>query len=307
MDWIPNDRILPIPQITKCPMSLLKKILSNPITRIAGLNSRNLNLVYPNNRSEDFPFADDKLETKKLLKEHGIPHPDTYTVVETMGLIAEKWEKVSSNHKIAIKPAKGKTGDGILVLQKNKDVWYSPSGTKYTVEEIHRHLANIVFGIYSFGEYDRAIIEYFVHNHSFLKNIFHEGVPDIRIILHKETAIMAMLRIPTKESDGKGNLHQGALGIAIDLKTGMLKEGMCGGEYVSVHPDSSVHFVGMQLPYWSKILEIAHKTAQVSPLKYLGIDIVIDENLGPLVMEINARPGLEIQNINKTGIFEVIG
>jgi len=38
------------------------------------------------------------------------------------------------------------------------------------------------------------------------------------------------------------------------------------------------------------------------PLNYVGVDIVIDETDGPLILEINARPGLEIQNINGFGL-----
>jgi hypothetical protein len=36
----------------------------------------------------------------------------------------------------------------------------------------------------------------------------------------------------------------------------------------------------------------------VTGIKFLGCDVVLDETSGPLLLEINIRPGLEIQNVN---------
>lgn len=287
-------------------LKFLQKIFSTSTDKVAGLNSRNIKLVYPHNQRKDFDLADDKLATKAVLEKYSIPHPETYEVIETMGAIDEKWEKLSKIEKLAIKPSRGKTGDGILVLQSDKNSWKTPSGKKYKKSEIHRHLANIVFGIFSFGEGDKAIIEYCIQSHSFFKEIYNSGVPDIRIILLKSTPLMAMLRLPTHKSDGKGNLHQGALGIAIDLDTGTLGKGIYNGNYIDTHPDSGIQFKGMQIPFWDEIMSIAIKTAEHVPLEYLGVDIVIDQHKGPMLIEINARPGIEIQNINELGLFECI-
>lgn len=38
-------------------------------------------------------------------------------------------------------------------------------------------------------------------------------------------------------------------------------------------------------------------------LGYIGVDIVLDRDLGPLVLELNARPGLSIQLANKIGLL----
>ena len=35
----------------------------------------------------------------------------------------------------------------------------------------------------------------------------------------------------------------------------------------------------------------------------IGCDIVIDKNLGPLILELNARPGLSIQLANNRGLL----
>ena len=38
------------------------------------------------------------------------------------------------------------------------------------------------------------------------------------------------------------------------------------------------------------------------PLGYLGVDLVVDAELGPMVLELNARPGLTIQLANRRGL-----
>jgi alpha-L-glutamate ligase-like protein len=156
--------------------------------------------------------------------------------------------------------------------------------------------------------FDKVIIEYRLKPHSDFHKIFKKGVPDFRIILLNAQPIMAMLRMPTEESDGKANLHAGAIGLGVDLETGRLTRGynQLTDEMVSRHPDSKVLFEGMKLPDWDKTLEISIATAKVFPLNYLGVDIVYDEKQGPMVIEINSRPGMQIQNVNGLGLKKII-
>ena len=48
----------------------------------------------------------------------------------------------------------------------------------------------------------------------------YEGVPDIRIVVFNGYPVMAMLRLATHASDGKANLHQGAVGVGLALDSG---------------------------------------------------------------------------------------
>ena len=274
---------------------------------VVGINHRNLGFIYPNNERKHFELSDDKSICKEHLHEHDIATTPTYVIIESLGQLQEKWKEASRHDSIAIKPAKGKGGGGILILNKvDEETWTSPSGKKYTESNIFSHLANIVFGVHSFGGEDKAIIEYCIVNHQLFQTIYPHGIPDIRLIAYKDQLIMGMIRIPTDQSDGKGNLHQGALGVALNIETGVIGKGFDGRGYISTHPDSGVKFEGMKLPYWKEILDIATRAAVSLPLKYLGIDIVIDQNMGPLIIEVNARPGLEIQNVNQIGLLERI-
>lgn len=275
--------------------------------KIVGMNQRNFELINGLNPRSYHKLANDKVLSKEIFLEHGVPSPEVYAVIESMGDIHKGWQKMAHQSEVAIKPAQGSQGGGILILKKNKEGnWLKGSGKPMDASAIHNHLANIIFGLYSNGRSDRAIIEYCLHSHSFFLNLFPEGVADLRIIMYRDRPVMAMLRMPTKQSDGKANLHQGALGVGIELSTGCLTKGFHENQYVSQHPDTGVHFEGQTIPHWEEILDICDRTSRAVPLKYLGIDIVIDEVQGPLVLEINARPGLAIQNVNRRGLHEAI-
>jgi alpha-L-glutamate ligase-like protein len=138
--------------------------------------------------------------------------------------------------------------------------------------------------------------------HPFFQEIYDRGIPDVRVIVHRDIPVMAMLRIPTRRSRGKANLHQGALGIGINLESGELGESVYKNKRIRAHPDSGVVFTGRIIPNWEAFLNISVQVAPLVPLKYLGVDLIMDEHRGPLVIEINARPGLQIQNSNGSGL-----
>lgn len=289
-------------------MKVLDRIIELQ-SRVVGMNERNYSLVMRHNPKKNFYLANDKTACKAILETKGIPTPKTYCVVEHMGEMIEKLKVINDLNEIVIKPAMGHGGAGILLLKRlANNEWHTPSGTLYTNEQIKLHIANILFGRFSRKLNDKAIIEYLLKPHSFFSNIYHRGVPDFRIILLNKEPVLAMLRMPTELSDGKANLHAGAIGLGVDLKTGLLQAGYCQvtDRMVSKHPDSLVHFEGMKIPDWEKTYQIALDTANSFPLNYLGIDIVFDEKFGPMVIEINGRPGMQIQNVTATGIKEVI-
>ena len=137
-----------------------------------------------------------------------------------------------------------------------------------------------------------------------LTAISYQGAPDIRIVLLHGYPVMAMLRAATKESDGRANLHQGALGIGIDLASGCTIRAVHHGKVTDMHPDLKVPLLGIQLLEWERILDIAVTCQEMTGLGYLGVDLMIDEDLGPLMIEVNARPGLAIQMANGVGLLQ---
>lgn len=283
----------------------LKKSLRNEFS-VLGINERNARLIYPNNERKYYKLADDKVLTKEILEGNHIPCAKTYAVIEKIGEIQKAWSQVQAYQKIAIKPANGSGGGGIKILKKDRSGNWLSSSKIISDNEIFLHMANIIMGRFSLSSFDRVLIEECIEPHSFFQEIYPIGVPDFRVILLNKIPLMAMLRVPTNKSDGKANLHQGGLGIGIDMKSGRLMEAYDGEQYFQTHPDNNNIIQGKRIPFWNKILDISVQTATHFPLNYLGVDIVIDQKLGPLIMEINVRPGLAIQLANKSGMKETL-
>ncbi len=271
---------------------------------LLGMNRRNYAYILERNPRALYPFLDDKLKTKKLLLEHGLPTPELYLKIEYFFEI-QKLKSEDLPDSFALKPATGSAGRGIIIIKhKTEQGWQTTSGQILTVEEIRYHLANILAGMFSLGGVtDKAFFEYCIQFHRSLTDISFQGVPDVRVILYRGMPVMSMLRLPTRESDGKANLHQGAVGVGVDMATGLTFGGVLHNRVVSKHPDTHKDIDGVLVPEWNKLLEIAAKIYSVFPLGYIGVDFVVDENLGPLILELNARPGLNIQLANQTGLL----
>jgi len=113
---------------------------------------------------------------------------------------------------------------------------------------------------------------------------------------------MVMMRLATKESDGKANLHQGGVGVGLDVKTGATLRAVLHNKPVTIHPDTGANLMDLKVPYWREHLLIGALAYDMTGLGYLGADIVLDKNRGPMMLEINARPGLAIQISNGRGL-----
>lgn len=270
-----------------------------------GINERNLKLVYPLNPRKYFHLADDKVLTKAILEEQKVSVAEQFMVIESVGDITEKWA-ATPRKSCVIKPSKGSGGGGILIVDYDEENGWTKGGKPISEDTIERHIANIIFGVFSFGADDKVLIEEKIIQHKTVTNLCHLGIADVRVIVKEGEIVMAMLRLPTKSSDGKANLHQGAVGVGVDIETGILKKVFDLQSYAEIHPDSGQQITGVQLPDWPKVLDTCLKVDAAFPLNYLGIDIAFDQHKGPMVLEINVRPGLEIQNVNQDGLRRTI-
>lgn len=270
-----------------------------------GINERNIRLIFDHNQRAHYKLADDKILSKSILEQHYVATAISYGTASRIGEIGTLWESVCHHDSLVIKPAKGAGGNGILILRKRAGAWYK--GSQLISEtQICTHMAQIIMGMYGFGHSDRVLIEECIEPHPFFLDIYPDGVPDFRIILLKDQPIMAMLRMPTDASDGKANLHQGGLGIGIDLKEGTLQYAFDGERFVKEHPDTGRLIYQSVIPYWAEMLDVSRRTSELFPLDYLGVDIILDRDKGPMVMEINVRPGLAIQLANRKGLKQTL-
>ncbi|MBS0358382.1 MAG: alpha-L-glutamate ligase-like protein [Proteobacteria bacterium] len=283
-------------------ISILKNLKSKGVL---GINQRNIDYVLKYNHRSLYPTVDDKWLTKKLAIEAHIAVPELYGVIEEEHQLNHLEELLKPYKDFAIKPANGAGGEGILVISDHIDGRYRRTNGRYMkLDELAYHISNILSGIYSLGgQEDKALIEYRIKVDETFKAISYEGVPDIRIIVLCGYPIMAMLRLPTHLSDGKANLHQGAIGVGIDIATGKTLSAVWENENIEHHPDTLQSIRGRPIPHWDQILDLSSRCYELTGLGYIGVDIVLDKDYGPLMLEVNARPGLNIQIANQQGLY----
>ncbi len=89
----------------------------------------------------------------------------------------------------------------------------------------------------------------------------------------------------------------------MDIDRGILLTAVHRNGIVSHHPDTGQAITGIVIPHWEEILHLAAGAGDMTGLGYIGVDVVMDENRGPLLLELNARPGLQIQMANRAGLL----
>ncbi|OGI25058.1 MAG: hypothetical protein A3J76_02385 [Candidatus Moranbacteria bacterium RBG_13_45_13] len=275
---------------------------------ILGMNARNLRFIRPNNLRRARLLADDKLLSKKFLKKADLPVPQLLAKVQSFEEL-ENFDWNSLPESFVLKPNRGFGGEGIFVIYGKKkameNTWIKADGSLVTIEDIKTHIRNILDGSFSLaGVPDVAFFEERLKLLKLFKPYAYKGIPDIRIIVYNKVPVMAMLRLPTRESDGKANLQQGAIGAGIDMATGVTTTAVFGkGRMIEYIPGTRLLLSGIKIPHWKDILSMAVRAQEVSRLGFLGADIAIDRDRGPVFLELNARPGLSIQIANTDGLL----
>jgi alpha-L-glutamate ligase-like protein len=272
---------------------------------VLGINRRNIEFTLGENDRRLYPLVDDKLKTKALCKRAGVATAEIIGTASAHFEIAAFLKLLRGRGDFVLKPARGAMGNGILVIvDGNDEGWVTASGRKVNEADIHYHASSIISGLYALGgQPDVAFAESRLEVHPSLRAVVRQGVPDIRIIVFRGVPVMAMTRLPTNASDGKANLHQGAVGAGIDLITGRTTFAVLGSASIEKHPDTAQPVVGLSIPDFDEALRIAVASTDLTGLGYIGADIVIDASRGPLLLELNARPGLAIQSANREGLL----
>ncbi|WP_366949810.1 alpha-L-glutamate ligase-like protein [Immundisolibacter sp.] len=272
---------------------------------VLGMNQRNGDFIARVNPRRLYPLVDDKVRTKALAQAAGIRVPQLYGVLRIQHEVAQLPDLLDGREDFVVKPVNGSGGNGVLVIVgKRRDRYRKASGALLTEDELEHHVSNTLSGLYSLGgQPDAAMIEYRVKIDSVFEPISYQGVPDLRTVVYRGYPVLAMVRLPTALSDGKANLHQGAIGAGIDIASGITGRGVWRNEIVDEHIDTGNPIAGVQVPQWDTLLELAARCYDISGLGYLGVDFVLDRDFGPMMLEMNARPGLNIQIANQTGLL----
>jgi alpha-L-glutamate ligase-like protein len=214
-------------------------------------------------------------------------------------------ELLAGHEDFVLKPNRGSAGRGVLVIAgRDGQHFLRHNGERMRIESLRQHCSDILSGMYSLGGLpDQVLVQQRVRLHPAFDAVAYKGIPDIRVILYRNEPAMAMLRLPTRESNGRANLHQGGLGVGIELSGGLTHHAVQRNRFVECHPDTGVPLVGLRVPHWRDVLLMARRVAEAVGLGYLGVDIVVDAEEGPMLLEANARPGLAIQIANGRGLL----
>lgn len=274
------------------------------LSSILGLNARTQLFAYKYNTRRGKNVADSKLQTARMLKEAAVAAPAIYKKFKTSEDVYDyDWNKLPD--RFALKPSRGLGGAGIIVVKKKLVAggWLTTQKERISIEDLKLHTLDILEGAYSMGNVpDVAFVQEYVGRAKVFRKWAFRGTPDIRVIVFNKVPVMAMLRLPTRESGGRANLHQGAIGVGIDIATGITTRAIWHGEQIVFKPATGRKLRGIKIPSWTTVLETAVKTQMASHLGYIGVDIVIHPDRGPMVLETNAQPGLQIQLANMEGL-----
>jgi alpha-L-glutamate ligase-like protein len=272
---------------------------------ILGINQRNAALILDHNPRALYPIVDDKQRMRDLCRDIRVPTPQIYAALKSHSELRQLSKVLSNRNDFVIKPNRGSAGRGVLVIVgREGNRFLRHNGETLTLEHLRQHVSDVLSGMYSLGALpDYALIQQRVRLHPAFDRVAFQGIPDIRIVLYRNEPAMAMLRLPTRESNGRANLHQGGLGVGIDLQSGLTHHAVQKNRMVVGHPDTGVPVIGLRVPFWNRIVEMSQRVAEAIGLGYLGVDIVIDANDGPMLLEANARPGLAIQIANAQGLI----
>ena len=271
---------------------------------ILGMNRRNAECILDHTPRGAFPIVDDKLRMQEVCCRIGVPTPEIYQVVRFVGQLRRLDELLGQRSDFVIKPNRGSAGRGVLVFHGRSTAGLiRHNGEIVPLETVRQHLSDILSGMYSLGgRPDEALVQQRVRLHPHLESLAYQGIPDVRVVVYRGQPAMAMLRLPTRQSSGRANLHQGGIGVGIDLATGRTHHAVQRHQRIARHPDTQQPLLGHEVPFWAEILQMAQRVARATGLGYVGVDIVIDAEQGPMLLEANARPGLAIQIANHAGL-----
>jgi alpha-L-glutamate ligase-like protein len=271
---------------------------------VLGMNRRNAACILDHNPRANFPLVDDKMRLHRLCRDIGVPTPDVFAEVTSYSMLRRLAALLGERGDFVLKPNRGSAGRGVLVVVVgDANGFRRHNGDLLRLDELKQHVSDILSGMYSLGgQPDSAIVQQRVRLHPAFAAVTYKGIPDVRVILYRDQPAMAMLRLPTKQSGGRANLHQGGIGVGVELETGLTHHAVQRDRSVERHPDTGRAVVGLRVPFWDEVLTMSRRVSEAVGLGYVGVDIVLDAARGPMLLEANARPGLAIQIANGRGL-----
>ncbi|NRB84490.1 MAG: hypothetical protein HRU49_12055 [Winogradskyella sp.] len=192
-----------------------------------------------------------------------------------------------------MRPIDGNSGVGCFKLYKDK---------------VQQQLSN-------FGETilkSNYIASEVIKQHSDIDRIHPNCINTLRLVtLIKEDEtteiISAFMRFGVGNSD-VDNASSGGFFAGININEGTLKKKghflpQFGGAEIYVHPDSGFPLQGFKIPYYKEACEAVLGAVKVIPDRLIGWDVAISID-GPLIIEANSQPHMQMSNIAHGGMLK---
>jgi len=231
----------------------------------------------------------DKSVCELLCRGIGVNQPQTYGTISPDQNYKEmiySWFADFTMDTLIVKPLFGSAGRGIVLAKNINNKIIIQSGTTQ-------------IPIQDFALPTIAIVQEVIKQDNRMAVYSQNSLNTLRIVtmLTKNESIIipaAIMRCGIGESY-VDNWSAGGVGVGIDCETGQLKKhayDKYGNRYAE-HPTSKVVFEDFCIPEWPNVVETAIKIQKAFPYyRILGIDIALQENGIPVLIEINGNPDL---------------
>lgn len=271
-------------------------------------------LYLPHYRSMKYSLiTDNKIITEQFFRSLEIAQPETLCrvvdgilyspVMKVTGFDQVQRELTVHNYeKLFMKPVDGSGGQGILIFHRTEEGRYVTRDNIFFNREF-------VDALRKKPDY---IIQAGIVQDPEISRIYPESVNTCRIITENKNGtvrlVCGMFRIGRGQAE-VDNASSGGITINININSGKL--GNIAMSYASetftVHPDTRFEFRNFTIPRWDEIRNFALQSAVKLPFfTHLGWDIALTAD-GPVAVEINCNPTIDIMDRTAGGLREAFG
>ena len=141
-----------------------------------------------------------------------------------------------------------------------------------------------------------TILEEQVFQHKKMASLHPDSLNTVRVVTYLKDDGEVIIHLPfIKIGQGGSFVDNGGAGgifALVDADTGkLITDGKDEANKVYIkHPNTEVKIKGFQIPEWDKVKKFATEIAKAFPYtKYIGWDIAISKDKGPLIIEGNSR------------------
>lgn len=284
-----------------------------------GLESARRIWFQANYRVDLFAMATNKIASTIWFAAHGLPTLPTVALYhEAVGrpngrLLTDEAElraflKNAGHYPLFGKPIEGSRSIGsssIECYMESNDCLITTAGRIISLDDFVSFIKSNALSGYQFQSR--------ISPHAAIREVCGNRLATVRLLTilqgGKPQILRACWKIPGGEQTADNFWRQGNLLAQLDLDGGRVTRVIRGSsneyEEVSHHPDSGVRILGMNVPNWDKVTELAMEGAKVLPeLPLVGWDIApIDA--GAVLVEPNVTPDFQLHQLaDRRGVLE---